>query len=495
MALDSPAQMTRRTAIKRVGALAVALGAIEAVGPFSFAPQRVGASLAPSDIQFDISPFLAVPPQDYGSDVQFQMPPVHTVFLTAALDRTPVPADRAEMDRVLGALERAYPWGAAGLVTFVAYGLPYFGRLPGGLTGPLVARHMPRLAADHSRYVLEEAQPGPTDVSPVNPGITKFRNNVTVRIERNDMLFTLRSDQPGTLSDVLAWFAGSNKLHGHRFASPAWAGLLRFTSSRHMFVQMGLPKAVARHHGLPYAGFIQHQSPMWMGFADQQVNGAGPASICTFAGNRSARLTTAARGDYFDNGSVQHLSHVILDMIQFFDLDDEGSPPGPDGVFAERVQYLFHSPPIAAGNEDPFADGGGPALLPNQNRGPHYAERTARGIGTAGGKRRMGHLSCLQRTSRAADGTPLHLRMDGPGFDAMDVPGGGSLPKLQFTIFVPSADFFRTLRISQASLDLQDKYDVSVQDNGLERFLTATRRQNFLVPPRRHRAFPLTELV
>jgi hypothetical protein len=77
----------------------------------------------------------------------------------------------------------------------------------------------------------------------------------------------------------------------------------------------------------------------------------------------------------------------------------------------------------------------------------------------------------------------------------MDVPGGGSLPKLQFTIFVPSADFFRTLRISQASLDLQDKYDVSVQDNGLERFLTATRRQNFLVPPRRHRAFPLTELI
>ena len=36
---------------------------------------------------------------------------------------------------------------------------------------------------------------------------------------------------------------------------------------------------------------------------------------------------------------------------------------------------------------------------------------------------------------------------------------------------------------------------VAVEDNGLERFLTATRRQNFLVPPRRHRAFPLTELA
>lgn len=492
--MDSAAQITRRSALKRAGALAVALGALEAVGPFSFAPQRIGASIVPSDIQFDISPFLAVPPQDYGSAVQFQMPPVHTVFLTAALDRAPARADQAELNRVLDALERFYPWGAAGLTTFVAYGLPYFGRLPGGLAGPLVARHMPRLTSDARRYVLEEARPGPTDVSPANPRISKFHYNVNVRIERNDMLFTLRADHPGTLSDVLAWFGGSNKLRGHRVASPAWNGFLRFTSSRHMFVQMGLPKAVARQHGLPYADYIQHQSPMWMGFADQQVNGAGPAPICTFAGNPSARLTTAAPGDYFDNGSVQHLSHLILDMIQFFDLDSEGSPPGQDGVFTERVQYMFHAPPIAAGNKDQFTNGGGPALLPNENRGPHYAERTARGIGTVGGRGRMGHLSCLQRASRAADGTPIHLRMDGPGFDAMDVPGGGSLPKLHFTIFVPSAEFFRALRTSQASLDLQDKYSVSVQDNGLERFLTATRRQNFLIPPRRHRSFPLTEL-
>ena len=182
-------------------------------------------------------------------------------------------------------------------------------------------------------------------------------------------------------------------------------------------------------------------------------------------------------------------------MLQFFDMDNEMEPPGEDGVFSERVQYMFHAPSIAAGHQDPYADGGGPALLPNQNRGPHYAERTAQGIGTAGGKHRMGHLSCLQRTSRAADGTPLHIRMDGPGFDAMDVPGGASVPKLQFTIFVPTAEFFRTLRTSQASLDLQEKYAVSVEDNGLERFLTATRRQNFLVPPRRHRAFPLAELA
>jgi hypothetical protein len=33
------------------------------------------------------------------------------------------------------------------------------------------------------------------------------------------------------------------------------------------------------------------------------------------------------------------------------------------------------------------------------------------------------------------------------------------------------------------------------EDDGLERFISATRRQNFLCPPRRHRSFPLLELT
>src|SRR5487761_1391896 len=374
-AVEVPAPMTRRTALKRAGALAAALAALEIAEPLSAVPERALAATSPADIQFDISAFLSAPPNTYGSGVLFQMPPVHTVFLTAALHRTPVKADQAELNRVLAALEQYYPWGAAHLVTFLGYGLPYFGRFPGGAKGSLVSGHMPRLTSDHARYVLEEAQAGPTDVSPSNPGVRKRRYNVDVVIESNDMLFTLRSDKAGILKDVLAWFGGSNKLNGHAVSSPAWNGLLSFTSSRSMFVQMGLPKSLATNKGLPYAA------------------------------------------------------------------------------------------------------------------------RTAQGIGTTNGVRRMGHLSCLQRSSRAADGTPIHLRMDGPGFDAMDVPGGTQQPKLQFTMFVPTAEFFRTLRMNQASPDLQAKCGDSKTTIGLERFITATRRQNFLVPPRRHRAFPLVELA
>ncbi|HEX3515301.1 MAG TPA: hypothetical protein VHT26_14995, partial [Trebonia sp.] len=473
--MDTPKHMTRRRVLKRAAALAAALSALEAVGPFSFLPERANAATGPSDIQFDISAFLSVPPQTYGSGVEFQLPPVHTVFLTAALEGAPTKEGQSAISRAVEVIEQVYPWGAASLVTFVAYGLPYFSKLPGGLTGSLVSTHMPRLASDASRYVLQEAVPGPTDVSPANPGVSKLRYNVDVAIEGNDILFTLRSDNANILADVVAWFDGSDMLGGQAINSPFWDGLLTFTSSRYMFVQMGLPKTLAQQNNLPFANFIQHQSPMWMGFADQHVNGSGPAAICTFAGNSSAHLTSAKAGDYFDNGSVQHLSHLILDMLQFFDMDTSTSPPGSDGVFTERVQYMFHAPNIANGNTDQFTDGGGPSLLPNQNRGPGYAAQTAQGIGTNNAEHRMGHLSCLQRSSRAGDGTPIHIRMDGPGLDTMDVPGGVLLPKLQFTVFVPSADFFTTLRVNQASLDLQQKYAVDPSDNGLERFLTATR--------------------
>jgi hypothetical protein len=56
--------------------------------------------------------------------------------------------------------------------------------------------------------------------------------------------------------------------------------------------------------------------------------------------------------------------------------------------------------------------------------------------------------------------------MDGPGFDSMDVSDGTKQPKLEFTVFVPSADFFATMRRNQASLDLAKKFNVATTDNG-----------------------------
>jgi hypothetical protein len=467
-----------------LGVAAGTIGALEAIG---FAPKRQALD-APGhlpNIQFDIGTYIA--PAQSINGVPFQFGPVYTLFLTAKLRRAPTQHDQRALASALNTIEQAYAFSPSGVFTFVAYGLPYFKKLRGGLQGSLVASNMPRLLSDHNRFALEEAVPSPTDVSPLNPGITKQTFNVPVKIEANDVLFTLRSDHYSNVLEVASWLQGQGLLNGKRVRSPDLQSLFVFTSARLEFAQIGLPRKLANQLKLSYAGRLNPHSLMWMGFLDQQTNGAGPASIVTFQGNASARLTTARSGDYFADGSIQHLSHNIEDLPQFYANDEP---------YTERCQYMFRSNPIpSVGNTDQFTDGGGPAALPNDFQGINDALHNAQAVNTFNGEHRMGHLCALQRSSRAADGTPVHIRMDGPGFDAMDVPDGSSQPKLQFTIFVPTADFFTTMRTNQASLDLVKKYGVADEDNGLERFITATRRQNFLVPPRAHRAFPLVELA
>jgi hypothetical protein len=518
-----PRALSRRALLK-VGALGLASAAtLGMVDGLAFLPRRV-AMAAPvasglPDIQFDIGNFIA--PVQTINGLQFHFGPVFTLFVTAKLTRTPTKQDQQVLTDALNVVEANYDFSPSGVFVFTAYGLPYFQRLPSSL----VANHMPRLLADNSRFVLEEAVPSPTDVSPQNPQIKKKTYNVPVVIESNDVLFSLRSDNMVNLFEVLGWLQGSGIINGNFVASPEFNGLFSFTSARLMFVQPGLPRQLANLAGLPYARKINPTSPMWMGFADQHVNAAGPAPIVTFVGNSKAKLSTAKAGDYFDNGSIQHLSHVIEDLAQFYDSSD---PENPE-TFSERVQYMFSSRNengdigllYPQDPRDAFSNGGGlnatsipaeqqrSAYLPNVYFGAD-ASLTNYDVNTfkQGTKKlRVGHEAALQRSSRLADGTPLHIRMDGPGFDALDVPDGSSQPKLQFSGFFPTAEFFRVMRSNAASLDLvaapigdASSVPAGVQpsdpdDDGLERHITATRRQNFLVPPRRHRVFPLVELT
>jgi hypothetical protein len=504
--------VSRRTALKAGGITVAAAGTLEMVGKLAFKPARAGAAGAVDaadpqaitanlpDIQHNIGAFLgggAHAPQTING-VRVQFGPVFTVFSTFALQRTPNRTDQAEMARALDTIENTFAFSPAGAMVFVSYGLPYFNRLPAAL----VSAAIPRLTKDTNRSALEEAIASPTDVRSGSP-IRKQRFNVPVRIETNGVLFTLRSDNSAILTNIVNWLNGSNNLNNRLVRSPAFRGLLTNTSNRVMFQQNGLPKQVANQNNLVFRNFINPQSPMWMGFADQQIDSSGPAAITTFVGNASDRNRTTARaGDYFDNSSIQHLSHVLMDMMQFFDIPDGSATPGDDGVFTERVQYMFTSPEINRGNADQLTNGGGPAFLNNVFKGVNEASRTAQGIGTnpsdenpGQNEHRIGHEAALQRSSRAADGTPIHIRMDGAGFDNMDVPGGGNLAKLQFTIFMPTADSFALMRRNGAAVDLAEQFDVEEDENGLERFLTTTRRQNFLSPPRRHRAFPLVEFT
>jgi hypothetical protein len=535
------AVLSRRSALKR-GAATVFLLSQAALLEQLASPviRPASAATAFSDIQFNMGAFIN-PAQVYNDgagSVTAQFAPTYALLQPVKLNRTPTRADQATLANALAAIEASYPASPSGVLIFsVSYGVPYFNRLPQSVVQANMPTTIAYAGLTPGRPVLVEATPSPTDVvdglvggpnAPV-PGVTKDRFNVNVVIENNDMLFEIRSDSMANLSAIPLWFQGSNNLNGKGVPSPNFNGLFTFQAPRIQFVQVGLPRSMANNYGFEFAPRMNPNSSMAMGFVDQQTNAAGPAAITTFAGNSSAKLTNAVPGSYFDNGSIAHFSHNIEDLYQFYATPDQ-DPRHTDGEpFTERCQYMFRSNQLgtpngipAVGNTDQYTNGGGPAFINNVFQGTDAAALGAQdsaGVftptnatlsATFTGEGRIGHEAALQRISRASDGTPLHIRNDGPGLDGMDVPAfrtfptnvGSNMPagsamfKLQFLIYVPTADFFATMRSLQAAQDLQvQNPNVDPDDNGLERFITATRRQNFLVPPRRHRAFPLVELT
>ncbi|HEU5382369.1 MAG TPA: hypothetical protein VFV38_43705 [Ktedonobacteraceae bacterium] len=530
-----PSKPLSRRALLKVGGASAVAASLASVGALAWMPKRAQAMPFSGfpDIQFDIGRFIA--PVETVAGIQVQFGPVFTFFAPATLNRNPTTVEQNILESALETIEANYPFSPSGIFTFVSYGIPYFNRLP----SDIVTQFIPTLSNDPNRFVLEEAVPSPTDVSSQNPGITKATPNfnVPVTIEANDILFTFRSDSLSNITDVLNWLQGSNELNGNFIASPDFDGLFTFGPTRFNFVQPGLPRSVANRHNLSFASEINPASSMWMGFVDQQTDGSAPnGATVTFAGSSHGVLSSASPGDYFDNGAIQHLSHDIQDLAQFYSKQSPPQDPNGPEPFSERIQYMFRSKqndgtpglPFPEDPNDPFTNGGGQgAPTGNLATQQQSAFLLATFLGTDDQntnfdptvtdhkKFRVGHLSGLQRSSRASDGTPLHIRNDGPGFSSLDIPDGSTQPTLEFTIFVPTADFFRVMRINAASLDYvkagqgggtatsvpqpffpQGEFEAAdAGDDGLERFLTATRRQNFLIPPRRHRSFPLIEFV
>ncbi len=178
-------QLSRRDLLKlgAFGLAASTLGILEG----GWLPERI-AHAAPQtlpDIQYDITSYIA--PAQTIDGVLFQFGPVHGLFLTAQLNRTPTKSDQKVLADALNTIESTYAFSPSGIFSFISYGLPYFNRLPPNI----VSSNMPRLLSDKSRYALEEAVPGPTDVSQQNPSISK--KPLTYPWLLSPMMFSSRS--------------------------------------------------------------------------------------------------------------------------------------------------------------------------------------------------------------------------------------------------------------------------------------------------------------
>jgi hypothetical protein len=397
--------------------------------------------------------------------VEVIVPPLHSEVFTATVQDVDLRRAQQQLEDVLGQLDAKYAASPAGLGTTVAWGLPWFERV--------------RAAADRHLPFDRRAQKSallPNRRFPSDPESTV--------LEDNDVVFLLRSDHSENIADAREALFGLDFLH--------------VTSVRRGFAGGGfdgkpsLPKQLAMRAGVPGADLIPDTSELFLGFTSTQKAGLGPRLIA----NHETLGYVDLRGGYFRGGTHMHLSHISEDLEAWYLNFD----------FGERVLTAFAPGQKARRNQQ---------TVPQGPEDVQDATRLRRGFARTG---RFGHSGSIQPTSRLQQdvvgpdgtvypkGTAIPQRAD---FNTLDNPFAFSANQardrwssdpsagVHFVVFNPTGDDFERNRLAMDGV-LPDgsKLEVAPRSRaqGFNSVLTTTHRQNFLVPPRRHRSLPLAEL-
>jgi hypothetical protein len=411
--------------------------------------------------------------------VEVIVPPLHHQLVTAKLRVEPSRAQlreaQAALDEVLLRLDGEFESSARGLGLTVAWGLPYFRRY----VPSQAERHLPvdRRASSQEKLVhaVIDAVRFPSDPD-------------DVVLEDNDVAVLLRSDEQEHVVDAARAIFGELD------------GILATTSIRKGFAAGGfdgglsLPKRMAVAAGVPGAELIPDTAELFLGFTSTQRAGLGPLGIANF---ETIGLVDLGPTGYFRAGTSMHVSHIFENLEAWY-LDFD---------FAERVTTTF-SPERSAKD--------GTQTVPQGARDIADSGRVARDFRRFGA---IGHSAAIQTTSRlqrdlVADdgtvfpkGTAIPQRAD---FNTLDNPffwssrperdGQASEPAagVHFVVFNPTSDDFHRNRLAMDGV-LPDgtrlPFEPRARGQGLNSVLRTTHRQNFLVPPRRRRSFPLVELL
>ena len=450
-------------------------GIYELVDRFTPAPQRTSTGVLPPE-QHLLDGVRMI----RDNDVEVLVPPLHHTVVTATL-RIPARASdlrdaRLQLEGVLARLETRFEPTPAGLGITVAWGLPYF------------RRYVPRQAAVHLPTDLRATQTRGRPVRVLEDAIRFPSDPDSTILEQNDIAVLLRSDSLAHLA------AGSKALFDDL------DGIFRVTSIRRGFAGGGfsggtsLPKQMATAAGIPGADLIPETAELFLGFTSTQKAALGPPRIANLETLGYADLGPAG---YFAHGTHMHLSHLFEDVAAWYQTFD----------FQARVDTTFR----------PGLDV--PAATQTVPQGPDDTQTAAQVKRDFARYRQIGHSGSLQSASRldrdvvGADevsypkGTaipqradfntldnPFHWTID-PDLDRLvDAPAAG----LHFVVFNPTSDDFRRVRSAMDGV-LPDgtrlPFEVRSLGLGFNQILTTTHRQNFLVPPRKHRSFPLSELT
>jgi hypothetical protein len=456
-------KLTRRRFLG--GAAATALGA---AGVYELVDQLSGgtpvrpaaaAGLPPEQHVFDLM-------TTHSEGTPVLVPPLHSEVITATL-KPGVDLRKAQkqLEDVLLQLDATYAPNPAGLGVTVAWGLPYFRRVHSA-----AQKHLPFDRRAQKPVLL------PTRRFPSDP-----QNTI---LESNDVAFLLRSDNAVNIAEAHRAITGFDFFDvttiRRGFAGGGFDG------------QQSLPKKMAMAAGVPGADLIPDTAELFLGFTSTQKAGLGPRLIA----NHETLGYVDLRGGYFHGGTHMHLSHINEDLEAWYLNFD----------FGERVLTAFTPGQKAKPNAQTIPQG--PKDAQSEQQVVHAYRETGR----------FGHSASIQTTSR--------LQLDVVGPDGTLYPKGTAIPQradfntldnpfafsaqpqrdkwsadpsagVHFVVFNPTGDDFERNRLAMdGALPGGTKLDVAPRSRaqGFNSVLTTTHRQNFLVPPRRHRSFPLAEL-
>jgi hypothetical protein len=465
-------KVTRRRFLAGAAAGAVGAGGIyELVDRLASSPERPSVVRRPRE-QHLLGGMETI--SDEG--VEVLVPPLHHSVLTARVrGDVDLRAAQTELERRLADLDGRFEPTPAGLGVTVAWGLPYFHRYAPGLA----RTHLPvdlRASRDRNRPVpaLLDAIRFPSDPKD------------TV-LEDNDLAVLLRSDRQDHVD------AGAKAIFGGFDA-------LERTSVRRGFVGGGfsgrrsLPKRMAVAAGVAGGELVPDTAQLFLGFTSTQRAAMGPGRIANI---ETLGFVRDPHG-YFRGGTTMHLSHIAEDLEGWY----------LNFTFAQRVSTIFR--PGLAG----------------VRQGAQTVRQSPEDVSSpgqvVGGYRRfgaIGHSGAIQTSSRLGRrhvgpdgtvfeaGTAIPQRAD---FNTLDNPfawssqpvrdGMSEAPAagVHFVVFHPTSDDFHRNRLAMDGV-LPDgtklHFAPGSRGQGINAVLHTTHRQNFIVPPRAHRSFPLAELL
>lgn len=406
--------------------------------------------------------------------------PLWHAVVTAKLVFPPEPGHlrRAQerLEAALAEIESIYPLGPGGILSQVAYGLNYFETY---IPRDLADRHMPRStrAGSEGQWALIDTIRFPKDPE-------------DLVLEGFDVSFHFKSDYRQHIDEVVKalFFPEGRTLNGIPVGAAYVGDLFNITTIRRGFAGHDMPRTMGTRLGIPGADKIPPGSMLFMGFTSSHVHGLAAGNLPSF--ETIPGWTDQTPDSYFAGGTAMHLSHIAIDLDLWYDLPPQG-----------RLHRMFHPRRTEA-----------PGIL-SPDQAPATSTFKAQRDQDTETYKLVGHNEQMQFLSRVEEeittaygqrlekGTVFFLRQD---FDTVENPFEFSSDEqmettpragVHFIGFSPSAQHFELMRREMDSVDLQERYGLADENVGFTKFLHTTHRQNYLLPPRAHRCFPLAELT